>query len=76
MKLAGWNAKWNSGGTRPKNEKQKARKYYVHNCVKNYNMTQATEEDIQYIVDEIKGEREFVLSELKSAGAKVEKTFS
>lgn len=49
----------------------KAKKSYVHNCVKNYNMTTATEEDIQYIMDEVSESREFVVSELKAAGVAV-----
>lgn len=44
---------------------KKAKYSYVHNCVKNYHMTEATEQDIQYIMDEIRENRDFVINELK-----------
>lgn len=44
---------------------EKAKKSYIHNCVKNYHMEHATQEDIQYIMDEIRGSREFVVLELE-----------
>ena len=48
----------------------KARKSYIKNCVKNYSMTSATEEDIKFIMDEIKSDREFVVSELAERGVR------
>jgi len=44
------------------------RKSYIKNCIKNYNMTSASEEDVKYIMDEIKSDREFVLRELGTGG--------
>ncbi len=44
---------------------EKAKKSYIYNCVKNYHMEHATEEDIQYIMDEIRESKAFVVSELK-----------
>lgn len=44
---------------------EKAKKSYIYNCVKNYHMKYATKEDIQYIMDEIRENKEFVISELK-----------
>ncbi len=41
-----------------------ARKSYVKNCVKNYKMTSATEADVQFIMDETKTDRDFVVNEL------------
>jgi len=49
----------------------KAKKSYIHNCVKNYNMTTATDEDIQFIIDEIRESREFVIEELHASGVTV-----
>lgn len=48
----------------------KAKRSYVHNCVKNYKMTEATEEDIKYIMEEIRESREFVVEELKKYDVK------
>ena len=42
----------------------RCRRSYIGNCVKNYKMTEATEEDIQYIMIETKASREFILAEL------------
>lgn len=47
------------------------RKSYIKNCVKNYGMTSATEEDVKFIMDEIKSDREFVTSELTARGVKL-----
>ena len=44
---------------------------YIHNCVKNYKMTEATEADIQYIMDETKASREFVVEQLAENNVKV-----
>ncbi|QAT43265.1 2-amino-4-oxopentanoate thiolase subunit OrtB [Aminipila luticellarii] len=49
-----------------------ARKSYIKNCVKNCGMTSATEEDVSFIMDEIKSDKEFVLSELEAKGVKVQ----
>lgn len=49
----------------------KAKKSYVHNCVKNYNMATATEEDIQYIMEEIRESKEFVIAELQEIGVTI-----
>ncbi|MFB0918398.1 MAG: PLP-dependent lyase/thiolase, partial [Clostridiaceae bacterium] len=38
---------------------------YIKNCVKNYKMTKATEEDIAYIMEETNTPREFVTEELE-----------
>ncbi len=51
---------------------EKARQSYIKNCVKNYNMTKATEQDVQYIMDEIRKDRDFVVAELKARGVEVE----
>ncbi|MDO4531831.1 MAG: PLP-dependent lyase/thiolase, partial [Bacillota bacterium] len=50
---------------------EKAKKSYVHNCVKNYAMTKATEEDVKYIMDEIRETREFVVNELRANGVAI-----
>ena len=42
----------------------RCRRSYIGNCVKNYKMTEATEDDIQYIMIETKASREFILAEL------------
>lgn len=47
------------------------RKSYIKNCVKNYGMTSATEEDVAFIMEEIKADREFVVAELKEKGVEV-----
>ena len=44
---------------------KKAKCSYVHNCVKNYHMTEATKQDIQYIMDEIREDENFVVRELR-----------
>ena len=49
-----------------------SRKSYIKNCVKNYHMEKATEEDVQYIMDEIRKDRDFVVAELKAHGVEVE----
>lgn len=50
----------------------KARKSYVKNCVNNYGMTTATEEDVQFIMAEIKSDRKFVVAELAERGVEIE----
>lgn len=47
-----------------------ARKSYIKNCIKNYGMTSATEDDINFIMDEIKSDKDFVLLELAVNGIK------
>ena len=49
----------------------KAKRSYIHNCVKNYGMTDASEEDVRYIMEEIRETREFVTGELGKYGVKV-----
>lgn len=49
----------------------KARQSYIKNCVSNYKMTSATEADIQFIMDEVKSDREFVVAELTARGVEV-----
>lgn len=44
---------------------KKAKSSYINNCVKNYHMTDATEQDIHYIMEEIREDKEFVVEELK-----------
>lgn len=48
-----------------------AKESYIKNCVKNYNMTSATEEDIRFIMDEIRESREYVTEQLKQRGVNV-----
>ncbi|WP_459195555.1 2-amino-4-oxopentanoate thiolase subunit OrtB [Wukongibacter baidiensis] len=48
------------------------RQSYIKNCVKNYGMTSATEEDIAFIMGEIKSSRDLVVTELEARGVKVE----
>ena len=48
-----------------------ARKSYIKNCIKNYNMSNATESDIQFMSEEIKASREFIINELESSGISV-----
>lgn len=43
----------------------KAKRSYIHNCVKNYNMTDASDHDIRFIMEEIREDREFVIKELE-----------
>ena len=50
---------------------KKAKCSYVHNCVKNYHMTEATKQDIQYIMDEIREDESFVVNELKQYQVKI-----
>lgn len=47
------------------------RRSYIKNCVKNYHMTSATEEDLRYIMEETKSAREFVVSELGRHGVAI-----
>jgi Cysteine synthase len=47
-----------------------AKKSYVKNCVKNYGMKSASEADIQFIMDEIRESRDFVVKELAENGVK------
>lgn len=47
------------------------RKSYIKNCVKNYKMTAATEEDVKFIMDEISADRDFVVTELEGKGVTV-----
>ena len=44
------------------------RRSYVKNCVNNYHMTAASEEDIQFIMDETREDRSFVTEELRKHG--------
>lgn len=44
---------------------KKAKRSYIHNCIKNYDMTKATDQDIRYIMEEIRENRDFVINELK-----------
>lgn len=44
------------------------RRSYIKNCVKNYKMTHAAEEDIRYIMEETKSDRAFVTAELQENG--------
>ncbi len=48
-----------------------AKESYIKNCVKNYNMTSATEEDIRFIMDEIRESRDYVTEQLKQRGVTV-----
>lgn len=50
---------------------KKMRQSYIKNCVKNYGMTSATEEDIMFMMGEIKSARNFVVSELEARGIQV-----
>ena len=45
---------------------------YIKNCVKNYQMTSASQEDILYIMEEIRKDRDFVEKELKKYNVKIE----
>lgn len=47
------------------------RRSYVKNCVNNYHMTAASEEDIQFIMDETREDRSFVTEELRKHGVAV-----
>lgn len=44
------------------------RRSYIKNCVKNYHMTTATEADIQFIMEDTKASRTFVIEELAKHG--------
>lgn len=48
------------------------RRSYVKNCVKNYQMDHASEQDILYIMDETKSDRAFVVAELEKNGCSVQ----
>ncbi|MBQ1241947.1 MAG: PLP-dependent lyase/thiolase [Oscillospiraceae bacterium] len=50
---------------------QRAKRSYIKNCVKNYSMTAASEADIQYMMDETRESREFVVAELTAHGVKL-----
>lgn len=50
----------------------KVRQSYVKNCVKKYNMTTATEEDVKFIMDDTKADRDFVIAELAKHNVTVE----
>lgn len=50
---------------------ERARKSYVRNCVKNYKMETAKEDDVKFIMDETKADRNFVVAELKSHGVEI-----
>lgn len=50
---------------------KKAKRSYIHNCVKNYEMKDAAEEDVRYIMEEIRENQEFVINELKNCGVHV-----
>ena len=49
-----------------------AKQSYIKNCVNNYHMTKATEEDVQFIMDEIRKDRDFVVAQLNERGVEVE----
>lgn len=49
----------------------KVRRSYVKNCVKNYQMTEASPEDIQFIMEDSKSDATFVKAELQSHGVKI-----
>lgn len=48
------------------------RRSYIKNCVKNYQMSEATPEDIQFIMEDSKASHEFVLAELQKHGVKIQ----
>lgn len=47
------------------------RRSYIKNCVKNYRMVEATPEDIQFIIEDSKASRKFVLEELQKHDVKI-----
>ena len=47
------------------------RRSYIKNCVKNYKMTEATADDIQFIMEDSKASYEFVMEELQKHGVTV-----
>lgn len=47
-----------------------ARRSYIKNCVKNYGMTEASMEDIRFIMEDSKAEYDFVVEELGKHGVK------
>jgi len=47
------------------------RRSYIKNCVKNYKMTEATLDDIQFIMEDSKASYEFVSEELQKHGVKI-----
>lgn len=49
----------------------RAKRSYVKNCVNNYKMTAATEADVQFIMEETKATKEFVVEELKKHNIEV-----
>lgn len=48
-----------------------ARQSYIKNCVNNYHMTAASEEDVKFIMDEIRKDRDYVVAQLKQRGVTV-----
>lgn len=52
----------------------KAKCSYIHNCIKNYHMTKATDQDIAFIMEEIREDREFITKELKKYNVNVNAT--
>lgn len=50
----------------------RAKKSYIRNCVKNYGMDHATDQDIEFIAVETKSDRNFVIRELEANGVKEE----
>lgn len=50
---------------------KRAKTSYIHNCVKHYQMTKASEEDIAFIMEEIREPREFVIERLAQEGVEV-----
>ena len=46
----------------------RSKKSYVRNCVQRNNMKYVTEQDIQFIGEEIREDRKFILSELEKNG--------
>lgn len=47
------------------------RRSYIKNCVKNYGMRSASSEDVQFIMDDTRAGRDFVISELEAHGVTV-----
>ncbi|MGM0113524.1 2-amino-4-oxopentanoate thiolase subunit OrtB [Enterococcus sp. DIV0187] len=50
---------------------EKVRRSYIKNCVKNYQMTEATLDDVRFIMEDSKADYDFVVSELVNHGVKI-----
>lgn len=48
------------------------RRSYIKNCVKNYKMTEATSEDINFIMEDSKASRDMVVAELQKHGVQIQ----